>query len=213
MNISAKNQPPRTVIDGALSYAEASARSFGQAQSKSQEGEEALDGYEGPVAHIRADRPGVSVAEHGRTLQDKSHNATRGAEDSYSAQLQGLDESGAAIYAIDRTWQDVPVHLHDELRAAQHYLDQRDEASQTEYYLSSALATIHGGAAPYVDAAAQDTAHSVVSYYADPIASYLGDAQFHLQTANRYGQRTVQDVTYAVELLQQVQAELRGNPN
>ncbi len=209
--IGVKNQPPRTAVDNALRYAEASASSFGRARSKSQEGKESLDGYQGPVEQVRADRPSVSVAQHGRELQEQSYRATRGAEDSYSAQLQGLDESGAASYAIDQSWNQVPEHLHDELRTAQILLDQRDEASRTEYYLSSALATIHGGAAPYVDVVAQDTPHFVVSHYADPIASLLGDARFDLQTASRYGEITVKDVNHAVDLLRQVQAELRGS--
>lgn len=208
MRTSLSNRRPPTPVDNALRYARAGSESFGKTTELAAEGSAAFDGYEISVEEIRQDRPGKSVAASGKALQVKSHNATRKAEDSYSAQLEGLENTGAAIQSIDGAYGEVPVHLHDELEMAQQYLDQWDQASRTEYYISSALGTIHGGAGPYIDSAAMDTGSTNVSYSAGTLGSLLEDAKFDLKFASDSGYYSVRSINDAIAILEEVQEEL-----
>jgi hypothetical protein len=191
-------------LDEAIVHAETSSLHLQSAHSMTRDSYQTLDGFQPAAVDISRDTPYRDVSPSGRSLHARADSTTVPAQNASAKQYDALATLDYAIAAVDQALPQLsPADRREALRARQGLL-QQDPLWHADVALGSALATMNGGALPYIEAAEADAPGQDVSWTGGEIYGNLRDALGQLSHAGGINGSSLSQVNEALEILRQV---------
>jgi hypothetical protein len=212
MSVKPLNTPaPKSAassLDQAITQAETSAFHLNKAQQSTRDSYFALDGYQSEAVDVSRDTPYRDVAPSAHALHRRADSTTMSANDANSSHYEALQTLDWAVSAIDQALPDLSGEQRQEALQARAQLSQRDALWYADVALGNALATMNGGALPYIESAEADIPGTDVSWTGGEIYGDLRDTLGYINQAGGINSRSLQSVNSAVSILRDLRQRI-----
>lgn len=188
-------------LDEAIRLAETSSVHLQVAHEATQDSYVALDGFQPAATDIARDTAYRDVSSSGKALQVKADASTTPAEKASGKQYQALQTLDWATQALDQAMPGLSSSDRQAALLARQQLQQREPLWHADVALGTALATLNGGARPYIDIAAGDRPGQDVSWVGGEVYGNLRDTLGQLNQAGHLNGHSLQDVNSALTIL------------
>jgi hypothetical protein len=188
-------------LDEAIIHAETSSLHLQTAHEATRDSYVTLDGYQPAAVDISRDTPYRDVSPSGRALHQRTDATTLPAQNASGKQYDALATLNFAIQALDQAIPELSGGDRQEALRARQQLQQQDPLWHADVALGTALATMNGGALPYIEAAEADAPGQDVSWMGAEIYGHLRDALGQLSYAGSINGQSLSQVNDALTTL------------
>lgn len=197
-------------LDEAIIHAETSSIHLQSSHSYTKDAYVALDGYQPAAVDIQRDTPYRDVSPSGRSLHEKTNLTTPAAQNASAKGYDAVDTLGWAMSALDQAIPQLSPQDRREALQARHQLDQGEALWYADGALGTALASMNGGALPYIETAEADTPGQDVSWVGGEIYGNLREALGELNRAGQISGGSLNSVNSALATLRAIRARNGG---
>lgn len=188
-------------LDEAIIHAETSSIHLQSAHNSTRDSYQTLDGYQPAAVDISRDNAYRDVSPSGRSLHAKADATTIPAQNASGKQYDALATLDFAIAALDQAIPQLSPQDRRQALQARQQLQQQDPLWHADVALGTALATMNGGALPYIEAAEGDAPGQDVSWTGGEIYGNLRDALGQLGYAGNINGESLGSVNNALSTL------------
>lgn len=191
-------------LEQALAHAETGSIQLESAHQDTRDSYSKLDGFQPATHDIARDTPYRDVSASARSLQARADATSTPAQNASGKQYDAIASFDYATAALDHAIPGLSPADQQKAFEAREKLQQRDPLWHADVALGSALASINGGARPYMDAAATDAPGQDVSWTAGEIHGSLNEALGNLGYAGDINSASLAAVNNAVAILRDI---------
>lgn len=193
-------------LDEAIVHAETSSLHLQTAHQATRDSYIQLDGYQPAAVDISRDTPYRDVSASGRSLHQRADATSLPAQNASGKQYDALASLNFSIQALDQAIPELSGSDRREALRARHQLQQQDPLWHADVALGTALASMNGGALPYIEAAEADAPGQDVSWMGAEIYGNLREALGQLDYAGNINGQSLHQVQDALATLRAIRA-------
>lgn len=193
-----------TSLDEAILHTETSSLQLESAHASTHDSYVGLDGFQPAAVDIQRDSVGRDVSESARSLHRRADSTTVTAQNASGKQYDALATLDFAVAALDQALPELHGRDRQDALRARQQLDQGQNLWYADVHLGNALATMNGGALPYIESAETDTVGTDVSWTGGEIYGNLRDTLAYFNEAGRFNGGSLSQVKDALATLRAV---------
>lgn len=195
------SQARSSSLEQAIDSAESGSFHLAAAHNSSLDSYRTLDGYQPSANDIARDTPYRDVSPSAQALHAKAEDATAKAQSADNSQYSAQDFLHFALSSLEEALPQLPPQQKSKAIEARQLLSQDQNLWYANVYLGNALASINGGAVPYIEAAERDAPGKDVSWTGGEIYGNLHDSLSYLKMAKDTNGSSLDEVRQAVSIL------------